>query len=151
MQFRRVDAAPERALRPPLLPFRESLAAVDVVQGFQQREIQESAYRLQRQAETKDRVVVGVNQFDTGEQIEPEIMRVSPEVGRRRAEELTKLKADRDQPAVDASLERIRAASQTDENLMPLLIEAVEAYASVGEICTVLREEWGEYREVLTI
>jgi len=126
-------------------------ALTGIEQGFQQREIQESAYRLQRQAETKDRVVVGVNQFDTGEQIEPEIMRVSPEVGRRRAEELTKLKADRDQPAVDASLERIRAASQTDENLMPLLIEAVEAYASVGEICTVLREEWGEYREVLTI
>ena len=122
-----------------------------IEQGFQQREIQESAYRLQRQAETKDRIVVGVNDFQTDEEIAPPIMRVDPEVGRRRVEQLAALRASRDSNAVDAALTKIRAAASTDENMMPLLIEAVEAYATVGEICDILRDEWGEYSEVLTI
>ncbi|MGE3856901.1 MAG: methylmalonyl-CoA mutase [Dehalococcoidia bacterium] len=122
-----------------------------IEQGFQQREIQESAYRLQRQLETKERVVVGVNQFVTEGERPPEILRIDPEVGRRRAASLAALRARRDGAAVRTCLDRIRAAASTDENMMPLLIDAVEAYATVGEICGVLREEWGEYREVLTI
>ena len=122
-----------------------------IEQGFQQREIQESAYRLQRQLETKDRVVVGVNQFTTDTDRPPEIMRINPEVGRKRAASLASLRARRDNVATRAALDRIRAAASTDENMMPLLLDAVEAYATVGEICGVLREEWGEYREVLTI
>jgi methylmalonyl-CoA mutase N-terminal domain/subunit len=126
-------------------------ALVGIEQGFQQREIQESAYRLQRQAETKERIVVGVNDFVT-EQLEPPvIMRVDPAVERRRAEEMAALRARRDQGAVDRSLAAIRAAANGSENMMPLLIEAVEAYTTVGEICGVLREEWGEYHEVMTL
>jgi methylmalonyl-CoA mutase N-terminal domain/subunit len=122
-----------------------------IEQGFQQREIQESAYRLQRQLETKERVVVGVNQFVTEGDRPPDILRIDPEVGRKRAASLAALRARRDNAAVRACLDRIRAAASTEENMMPLLVEAVEAYATVGEICGVLREEWGEYREVLTI
>ena len=69
----------------------------------------------------------------------------------RQAERLAQLRAERDNAAVDASLGRIRAAASSDENMMPLLIEAVEAYATIGEICGVLREEWGEYQEAVTI
>ena len=122
-----------------------------IEQGFPHREIQESAYRLQMQAETKDRVVVGVNQFETEEEIAANILRVDPELGRRRKAEVSEMKAGRDQEAVSSSLEKIRAAAHTDENMMPLLVEAVEAYTTVGEICSVLREEWGEYQEVMTI
>ena len=122
-----------------------------IEQGFQQREIQESAFRLQRQMETQERIVVGVNRFQTEALEVPEILQVDASVGRKQVERLAALRASRDQVAVDSVLARIRAAAHGSENMMPLFIEAVEAYATIGEICGVLREEWGEYREVLTI
>ena len=88
---------------------------------------------------------------DNKEEIAANILRVDPELGRRRKAEVSEMKAGRDQEAVSRSLEKIRAAAHTDENMMPLLVEAVEAYTTVGEICSVLREEWGEYQEVMTI
>jgi methylmalonyl-CoA mutase, N-terminal domain len=126
-------------------------ALLAIEQGYPQREIQESAYRLQRMLETKDRVVVGVNDYVTDNELHAEIMRVDPEVGRRRAEQLRALRDRRDNAAVEAALTSIRAAAHTTQNMMPLFIEAVEAYATIGEICGVLREEWGEYQEVMTI
>ncbi len=126
-------------------------ALVCIEQGFQQREIQESAYRLQHMMETKERIVVGVNQFQTNALEVPAILRVDPAVAKRQVERLQSVRAKRDQAAVDRSLARIREASRGAENMMPLLVEAVETYATIGEICNVLREEWGEYQEVLTI
>ena len=126
-------------------------ALVGIEQGFQQREIQESAYRLQKMTETKDRIVVGVNDFVTDSTVEPDLMRVDPNLGKRRAQQLAALRKRRDNANVERILGRIREAARGDENTMPLFIEAVEAYATVGEICTVLREEWGEYQEVMTI
>ncbi len=126
-------------------------ALVGIEQGFQQREIQESAYRLQKMTETKDRIVVGVNDFVTDSMVEPELMRVDPTLGKRRAQQLAALRKRRDNANVERILAKIRAAANSDENTMPLFIEAVEAYATVGEICAVLREEWGEYQEVMTI
>jgi methylmalonyl-CoA mutase, N-terminal domain len=126
-------------------------ALVGIENGFQQREIQESAYRLQRLAEDKRRIVVGVNEFVTESTVNPEIMRVDPAVEQKRAARLAALRKRRDNAAVERSLTKIRAAASTDENMMPLLVEAVEAYTTVGEICGVLREEWGEYKEVMTI
>jgi len=126
-------------------------ALTGIEQGFQQREIQESAYRLQRMQETEERIVVGVNRFQT-EQLEvPPIAGHDRTVEARQKQRLATLRAERDNAAVDGALTRIRAAARGSENMMPLLIEAVEAYATVGEICGVLREEWGEYQEVLTI
>ena len=126
-------------------------ALTGIEQGFQQREIQESAFRLQRQTEEKERIVVGVNDFVTEELEPPSILRVDPAVEKRRVEEMAALKARRDQAAVDKSLTAIRAAASGTENMMPLLVEAAEQYVTVGEICGVLREEWGEYREVMTL
>lgn len=126
-------------------------ALVGIEQGFPQREIQESAYRLQMQAETNDRVIVGVNQFATETEVDANILRVDPELGARRKVEMIAMKANRDQQAVTESLKKIRTAANNNENMMPLLIEAVEAYTTVGEICAVLREEWGEYQEVMTL
>ena len=122
-----------------------------IEQGFQQREIQESAFRLQRMAETKERIVVGVNQFQTEALEVPPILRVDPAIGQRQIARLKALRARRDQAAVDAALAAIRTAAQGTENMVPLLIAAVESYATIGEICNVLRDEWGEYQEVLTI
>ncbi len=126
-------------------------ALIGIEQGFQQREIQESAYRLQKMTETKDRIVVGVNDFVTDSMVEPDLMRVDPTLGKRRAQQLAALRKRRDNANVERILGRIREAARGDENTMPLFIEAVEAYTTVGEICTVLREEWGEYQEVMTI
>ncbi len=126
-------------------------ALVGIEQGYQQREIQESAYRLQQMMETEDRVVVGVNRFATEEVHVPDVLRVDPAVSKKQQERLAALRRRRDGAAVERALDRIRAAAGTDENMMPLLIDAVEAYATVGEICHVLRDQWGEYQEVRTI
>ena len=126
-------------------------ALVGIEQGYQQREIQESAFRLQRMMEAEQRIVVGVNRFETeGLQI-PELLRVDPAVTKKQLQRLAALRERRDGGAVARALERIGEAAESDENMMPLLIEAVEAYATVGEICDVLRAAWGEYREVLTV
>ena len=126
-------------------------ALVGIEGGYQQREIQESAYRLQLMMETEERTVVGVNRFETEALQVPNVMRVDPSVAKDQAARLAALRKRRDGAAVESVLKRVRAAAQGDENMMPLLIEAVEAYATIGEICDVLREEWGEYQEVLTL
>ena len=126
-------------------------ALVGIEGGYQQREIQESAYRLQLMMETEERTVVGVNRFETEALQVPNVMRVDPSVAKDQAARLAALRERRDGAAVESVLKRVRAAAQGDENMMPLLIEAVEAYATIGEICDVLREEWGEYQEVLTL
>ena len=126
-------------------------ALTGIEQGFQQREIQESAYRLQRMQETEQRVVVGVNRFQTEALEVPTIAAHDRMVEARQTQRLATLRAERDNAAVERALVHIRAAAGSDENMMPLLIEAVEAYATIGEVCGVLREEWGEYQEVLTI
>ena len=94
---------------------------------------------------------MGVNRFETEELEVPPLAGHDRSVARRQAERLTALRAERDDMAVERSLADIRVAARGKENMMPLLIAAVEAYTTIGEICGVLREEWGEYQEVLTI
>ena len=126
-------------------------ALTAIEQGFQQREIQESAYRLQRMLESGDRTVVGVNRFAREEEVDPPLLRIDPEVGRRRARELAELRGGRDQAAAAASLAAVRSAARGSENILPVLVEAFEEYVTLGEVCGVLREEWSEHREALTI
>ncbi|MCY4640008.1 MAG: methylmalonyl-CoA mutase family protein [Chloroflexi bacterium] len=126
-------------------------ALTAIEQGFQQREIQESAYRLQRMLESGDRTVVGVNRFQQEEEVEPPLLRVDPEVGRRRARELAELRTGRNHAASSAALEAVRAAASGSENMLPVLVAAFEEYVTLGEVCGVLREEWSEHRETLTI
>ena len=123
-----------------------ALRAVEL--GFFQKEIQESAYRYQRQIEGLERVVVGVNEYISTEQEAVEhLLKVDPEVQRQQILFLKKTKAQRDQGAVSAALETLRAAALGQENLMPPILECVERYATIGEICDMLRGVFGEYKE----
>lgn len=117
-----------------------------VEEGFVQREIQEAAYQAQRAIESAEQVVVGVNRFQSDESAIPDLLRVDERVQSAQVEALVRLRAERDNRAVQAILSRIRAAAaQPDAALMPLFVEAVEAEATLGEICDALRSVFGEY------
>ena len=120
-------------------------AVAAVEKGFIQREIQDSAYRYQRAIENEERIVVGVNKFQTEDVKPSNLLRVYPAVGEKQIEKLKKLRAERDQNAVDQSIERLIKAAKSDENLMPPIIEAVRLYTTLGEICGALRSVFGEY------
>jgi methylmalonyl-CoA mutase N-terminal domain/subunit len=128
-----------------------TLAAIEG--GFQQRQVQESAYRVQQAIERGDEVVVGVNRFrdDDARRAGPPLQRIDPEGERRQVERVRRLRADRDPGAWAAALARLDAAARGDENLLPPLIDAVRAYATVGEISDRLRTAWGEHRELITV
>ena len=121
-------------------------AVAAIEKGFIQREIEDSAYRHQRLVEEGKRTVVGVNAYEiTGEKL-PSLLEVDQEVGRRQRELLAGVKSRRDQVAVRARLDALRgAATSPGEPLMPRIVEAVREYATLGEICGVLREVFGEY------
>jgi methylmalonyl-CoA mutase N-terminal domain/subunit len=128
-----------------------TLAAIEA--GFQQRQIQESAYRVQQAIEAGDQVVVGVNRFrdEAGMSVPPPIQRIDPDGERRQIERVQRVRAERDPAAWEASLRRLEEAARGGENLMPPLIDAVKAYATVGEISDRLRTAWGEHRELITV
>ncbi len=126
-----------------------ALRAIEL--GFQQREIQESAYRMQRDIEAKRKIVVGVNEYVEEEPPFSGIMRVDPSVGEKQRRRLAELRARRDNAQVQACLERLREAAHGDQNMVELFIDCVEKGVTLGEICRVLREEWGEQRESLVI
>ncbi|MFZ5915644.1 MAG: acyl-CoA mutase large subunit family protein [Chloroflexota bacterium] len=121
-----------------------ALAAVE--NGYLQREIQESAYRYQRAVESGDQVVVGVNRFTTRHSRPPKLLRVDPAVGQQQAARLAALRQRRDDRRVRAALDDLRATAQGVNNLLPPILAAVEAYATIGEICGLLRQVFGEYR-----
>ena len=115
--------------------------------GYYQREIQKSAYEYQKAVESQDRAIVGVNKFVTEKEKIKEIFKISAKVGRDQAKKLKAVKKKRNNAKSMASLEELKKKAVTEENLMPAIIECVENYASLGEICDVLRSVWGEYRE----
>jgi methylmalonyl-CoA mutase N-terminal domain/subunit len=121
-------------------------ALVAVERGYMQREIQESAYRYQRAVERGDEVIVSINRFAVDEGHPLELLRVDPAVGRQQAAHLAKLRARRDNDRVQVALAGLRAAAQGTASLIPPILAAVEAYATTGEICGALREEFGEYQ-----
>ncbi|WP_254768654.1 acyl-CoA mutase large subunit family protein [Salinilacihabitans rarus] len=110
-----------------------------------QRQIQETAFERQKEIESGERIIVGVNEFEVDEEPTMDVEEVTEEDERRQIDRLESVRAERDDEAVDATLEALREAARTDENLMPRIVDAVKAYATVGEICDVLREEFGEY------
>ena len=124
---------------------RRGGAIVAIETGFTQDEIQESAYRFQQAVEEGRRVVVGVNRFQSDE--EPvEIVKISPQHEREQAEALRRLRAERDDAAVSARLAEVREAAEGHDNLLSPMREALRAYATIGEVCGVLRDVFGEYR-----
>ncbi len=120
-----------------------------IEQGFQQREIQESSYRYQQELESGERAVVGVNKFVSPYPPPAGLLKVDPAEAKRQLEGLAKVKKERDGARVTKALAGLQQAAQGDENTMPHFLEAVEAYATVGEICDVLRDVFGSQRELL--
>ena len=118
-----------------------------IEKGYQQREIQEASYRYQMSVDNGHRTVVGVNEFRTDEEEQPEILRVREEVVRRQVERLNRVRAERDNAKADMLLKLLDEAARSDTNLMPVFIECVENYVTIGEICDVLRGVFGEQRE----
>ena len=126
-----------------------TIAAID--HGYQQRRIQESAYLVQRRIESGDQIVVGVNLFQDEAGATPPLQRIDPDGERRQIEGVRRVRAERDPAAWAAALDRLGAAATGDDNVMPALIEAVRAHATVGEISDRLRAAWGEHRELITV
>ncbi|MCL0050234.1 methylmalonyl-CoA mutase family protein [Dehalococcoidia bacterium] len=124
-----------------------ALAAIE--QGYQQREIQESSYRTQRDIEAGKKIVVGVNRFVSSYPGIEDIIRVDSAEAAKQKERLARVKKERDETQVVRSLARLEEAARGKENTMPAFAECVEAYASIGEICGVLRRVFGEQKEFL--
>jgi methylmalonyl-CoA mutase, N-terminal domain len=116
--------------------------------NFQQREIAEASFRYQAEVEAKQRIVVGVNRYQLEDEGEIELLRIDPALEQKQIDRLQGLRERRDPAVVEASLARLKeGAAREDDNLMPLLIEASRAYATLGEMCDALRETWGTWRE----
>lgn len=123
-----------------------AVAAVEA--GYMQREIHKQAYETQRKIESGEEIVVGMNAYKLENEPQPELLRVDPELGRKQKARLDALRARRDHEAVQRSLARLRQGAEGTENLMPLILDCVRQYATIGEICGVLRQVFGEYRAV---
>ncbi len=126
-------------------------AAAAIEQGFVQREIQESAYKYQKAVERGERIVVGLNKFQVQEPKPTGLLRVDPAVREQQMKKLQRLKGKRDNGAVQTSLAGLKQGAQGEDNLLPLILQAVRAYATLGEICDTLREVFGEYTAVSTL
>lgn len=122
-----------------------------IEEGYVQGEIQQAAYRFAREVEEGQRVIVGVNRYTVEEERRPDILRIGARVREEQVALLTRVRAERDAVAVARSLETLRAAAASDANLMPPILDAVRAYASVGEICNTLRAVFGEYQERIVV
>jgi methylmalonyl-CoA mutase N-terminal domain/subunit len=124
-------------------------ALTAIEKGFQQREIQESSYRYQKEVEAEERIIVGVNRFVTPDSGIEGLIRVNPEEEAKQIAALGRVREERNTADVTASLENLREVARGNENTMPAFIRCVEANATVGEICDVLREVFGVQKEFL--
>ncbi len=119
------------------------LAAIE--KGWIQRQVHDAAFRFQKEVEDNDRTVVGVNDYRLEQEDEPDIQKIDDGPEKAQLAKLAKLRAERDNAAVDAKLEALRVAAQGTDNVLPFILDAVRSYATIGEICGVLRQQWGEY------
>jgi methylmalonyl-CoA mutase N-terminal domain/subunit len=122
-----------------------------IEQGYVQTEIQRSAYKFNQELEANERIVVSLNKFTEKEAPKGKLLRIDEKVQQEQIAFLNKVKSERDNEAVKEKLATLKTAAQGDDNLMPLILDAVRAYASVGEISNVLREVYGEYKEHVVI
>ena len=121
-----------------------------ISKGYVQREIQEAAYAWQKQVEAKEQVVVGVNAFRSEDPPVP-VMRVDPALEGRQAARVKALRARRDGAAARRAVDAVRATAKGRDNLMPAILTAVKAEATLGEISDALRDVFGEYRETVVL
>jgi methylmalonyl-CoA mutase N-terminal domain/subunit len=118
-----------------------------IERGFFQTEISDSAYRYQREIDSNIRQIVGINAYDDDKPITIPILKMDPQGYERQVERLQKVRVNRDQGRVGQTLDRLRIASQGTENTMPYILDAVHAYATLGEVINVMRGEFGTYEE----
>ena len=123
--------------------------AIDM--GYIQKEISDSAYKYQMEIESLDRIVVGVNKFHVDEEPPKGLLRVDPIVGEMQKKKIADVKASRNNDAVKKALEDLRKACEGTENVMPFILSAVKEYATLGEICGVMREVFGEYEQAVLL
>jgi len=122
-------------------------APAAIERGFQQQQIEDSAYRHLGLVESGERIIVGVNVNVSDTESPVQVLRLDPDVERRQVERVRRVRAERDAAAVDRALGRLAVdAADTGVNTMPAILECVEAYATLGEICDVLRDAFGSYR-----
>lgn len=122
-----------------------------IEKGYIQKEIQNAAYKYQMEVEAGERIVVGVNKFQIEEEHHKDILKVDPEVERLQRQKLKALRQERDNQLVETKLNELKEAASTDKNLMPYILDAVKTYATLGEICGVLREVFGEYEQSIIL
>ncbi len=139
----RIEAEAEALIR-QIDEIGGAVAAIEA--GFVQKEIEESAWRYQREVEEGKRVIVGVNRFTVEEETPVPVQKIDPEVGRRRAEEIRRYRESRDQEAVRAALSKLKEAAKGEANLFPFVLDAFRARATLGEVAGALREVFGEYQ-----
>ncbi len=131
-----------------LMPMERVPDALEAIKkGYVQREIMRSAYSYQKAVDSGEQVVVGVNMFATEEKPRLKLLEIDESVERKQVERLKKLRRERDSAKVKQVLDKVRQSAHSKENVMPALIEAVKAYATVGEITDAFRDVFGEYRE----
>ena len=122
-----------------------------IERGFPQREIAEASYRFQQAVDSREKIIVGVNDFVQDEDGSVDVLYIDEKAAERQIAALERVKAMRDAGRVERTLDSLRSAARGTDNLMPPILEAVRAYATVGEMCDALREVWGEYEEVPVI
>lgn len=123
--------------------------AIDM--GYIQEEIMDAAYKYQKDVETGKTIVVGMNKYQVEEEAPKDLLKVDPIVGENAKAKLKKLRAKRDNDAVDKALSTLKTACESDDNVMPYILDAVKTYATLGEICGVMREVFGEYQQSVNI
>jgi methylmalonyl-CoA mutase N-terminal domain/subunit len=126
--------------------------AIEAIEkGFIQKEIESRAYSIQKEIEEKKRIIVGLNEFKVREDMDISISKPDPRHAQNQIKKLRILKRERNQTLVKSSLDAIRKTANDEENLIPFFIDAVKAYATLGEICGVLKDVFGEYHQIKTV
>ena len=126
-------------------------AVAAIERGYQQREIQNAAYLYQREIETKERIIVGVNQFTGGGELPKDILKVNPELEDKQKRNLARVRAERDAAKASAAIAQVERAARDGDNLMPPIIDAVRSWCTLGEISDAMRRVFGEYQPVNTL
>jgi methylmalonyl-CoA mutase N-terminal domain/subunit len=119
------------------------VAAIE--RGYMQREIQQAAFAYQREIEKKERIIVGLNEFTSGGEPPADILKVKPELEQKQRVALAKVRAERNSKTATAALDKVESTARNGGNLMPPIISAVRAYATLGEISDAMRRVFGEY------
>ena len=126
-------------------------AVAAIERGYLQREIQNAAYLYQREIETKERIIVGVNQFTSGDEPPTDILKVNPELEEKQKRSVARVRAERDSAKAARALKQVETAAHDDSNLMPTIVDAVRSWCTLGEIADAMRQVFGEYQPINTL